>query len=199
MTLSGSVLVVCTGNVCRSPYVERRLRHELAGTGIEVTSAGTGALVGRDMDPSSRDLLERAGVDAAGFTARALTPELVSGSDLVIAAAREHRAAAARLAPAALRRTLTLTDLADLLDGVSAQEVVDAGVPGSWVRQVAAVAVSRRGLVAARQEAVDITDPIGQGPAVFARMATEVEAALARVVPVLRGATSTPGSSPRRP
>ena len=47
---AGSILVVCTGNVCRSPYIERRLRHELAGTGIEVTSAGTRALVGHDMD-----------------------------------------------------------------------------------------------------------------------------------------------------
>lgn len=192
MTPAGSVLVVCTGNVCRSPYVERRLRHELAGTGIEVASAGTSALVGRDMDISSRELLEHVGVDAAGFTARALTAELVSGADLVVAAAREHRAAAARLAPSALRRTLTLTDLADLLEGVTPAEVEAAQVPGSWVRQVASVAVSRRGLVAARQDHVDITDPIGQGPAVFARMAAEVDDALARVAPVLRGVPATP-------
>ena len=192
MTANGSILVVCTGNVCRSPYIERRLRRELAGTGIEVASAGTGALVGRDMDASSRALLEHAGVDASGFIARALTPELVTGADLVVAAAREHRGAAARLAPSALRRTLTLTDLADLLDGVTPADVEAAQVPGTWVRQVASVAVSRRGLVAARQEDVDVTDPIGQGPAVFARMAGEVEAALARIVPVLRGETSTP-------
>lgn len=187
MTLSGTIVVVCTGNVCRSPYVERRLRQGLADTQIEVSSAGSGALVGRDMDPASRLLLEAAGVDASGFTARALAPELVSGADLVIAAAREHRAAAARMAPAALRRTLTLTDLADLLAGVTPADVAEAQVPGTWVRQVAAVAVSRRGLVAARQVGVDITDPIGQGPAVFARMAAEVDAALATVVPVLRG------------
>ena len=69
MVSAGSVLVVCTGNVCRSPYIERRLRHELAGTGIEVTSAGTRALVGRDMDAGSRDILQRSGVDADGWWA----------------------------------------------------------------------------------------------------------------------------------
>ena len=183
----GSVVVVCTGNVCRSPYVERRLRSALEGTGIHVASAGTSALAGRDMDPSSRALLERGGVDAQGFVARQLTADIIASSDLVVAAAREHRAAAARLHPAALRRAVTLRDLADLLDGVTPEEVRAAGVGGTWVRQVASVAVSRRGLVPARQEGVDVTDPIGQGPAVFDRMAAEVDDALASIIPVLRG------------
>lgn len=187
MDVAGSVLVVCTGNVCRSPYIERRLRHALRSTRIEVSSAGTGALVGRDMDPSTRGLLEHAHVDAAGFVARALTPELVAGADLVVAAAREHRGAAARLHPAALGRTLTLRDLADLLGGVTPADVAAAGHPGTWVRQVAAVAVSRRGTVPARQEGVDVTDPIGRPPAVFRQMADEVDDALRTVVPVLRG------------
>jgi protein-tyrosine phosphatase len=119
--------------------------------------------------------------------ARQLTPDLVAEADLVITAAREHRGAAARLHPAALRRAMTLNDLADLLEGVNPAEVATAGEEGSWVRQVAAVAASRRGLVPARQDGVDVTDPIGQGPSVFGRMADEVEHALRVVVPVLRG------------
>lgn len=188
MVTPGSVLVVCTGNVCRSPYIERRLRHELAGTGIEVSSAGTGALVGHDMDPTSRDLLQRAGVDATGFHARDLTTELVAAADLVVTAAREHRGVAARLHPASLRKAMTLRDLADLLEGLTPADVVAAGVAGSWVRQVATVAASRRGVVPARQEGVDITDPIGRPSSAFERMAAEVEDALGPVVALLRGA-----------
>ncbi len=119
----GTVLVVCTGNVCRSPYLERRLRQELAGTGIRVESAGTHAMVGRDMDPGTRALLAALGADTGGFAARDLTPELMAGADLVVTAAREHRAGATRLHPAALRRTITLRDLADLLRGVPGEEL----------------------------------------------------------------------------
>ena len=48
-------------------------------------------------------------------------------------------------------------------------------------------ATARRALVPARQDGVDITDPIGAPPQVFARMASEVEGALRPVAAVLRG------------
>ena len=51
MTLS--VLIVCLGNICRSPMGEAVLRHEAGKRGIEVEvdSAGTGAYhVGKDPD-----------------------------------------------------------------------------------------------------------------------------------------------------
>jgi protein-tyrosine phosphatase len=185
---AGSVLVVCTGNVCRSPYIERRLRHELAGTGIEVSSAGTHALVGRDMDAGTRELLQHNGVDVAGFAARDLTSELVAAADLVVAAAREHRGAAARLHPAAMGRMFTLRDLADLLSEATPDDLAANAGEATWVRQVAVTASRRRGVVPARQEGVDITDPIGGPPSLFARMAAEVDDALAPVVRALRGA-----------
>ncbi|MFN2347245.1 MAG: low molecular weight phosphatase family protein [Dermatophilaceae bacterium] len=183
----GSVLVVCTGNVCRSPYVERRLRQDLADTGVEVTSAGSGALVDSPMEPHSRALLEASGADGASFRARQLSPHLVASADLVIATARENRSAAARLHSSALRTSLTLRDLADLLDGVTAADVAARHATGSWVTQVLKAALARRAVVPARQRDIDITDPFGQSFAAFQRMAAEVEPALRIVVPVLRG------------
>ena len=168
MITAGQVLVVCTGNVCRSPYIERRLRHDLTGTGIQVASAGTHALVGRDMDPGTRNCLQHSGGDVDSFSARALRADLVRQADLVITAAREHRAAAARLHPAAMARTFTLRDLGDLLSNLSADELVTAPDEPSWVRQVAATASRRRGLVTARQQGIDVTDPIGGPPSRFA-------------------------------
>jgi protein-tyrosine phosphatase len=187
MVVTGKVVVVCTGNVCRSPYIERRLRQELSGTAISVVSAGTKALVGRDMDAATRTLLDEAGADTGRFTARTLTEEMVGSADLVVTAAREHRGAAVRLCPTALNRVLTLRDLADLLDGVSPGHVVSSGGSANWVRQVADAAMARRAHVPARQNSVDITDPIGAGPVVFERMAAEIESALSPVVAVLKG------------
>ncbi|MBD3782267.1 MAG: low molecular weight phosphatase family protein [Micrococcales bacterium] len=188
MTTPGTLLVVCTGNVCRSPYMERRLRQELAGTGIAVGGAGTRALVGRDMDPGTRERLAAVGADTGGFAARELTPELLREADLVITAAREHRAAATQLFPGALRRTLTLRDLADLLYGLSAEELrAIPPAPGvSWVRHVVDVAQTRRGTVPARQDGVDVHDPIGEGPASFDLMARQVDDAIRPVVAALR-------------
>jgi protein-tyrosine phosphatase len=190
---AGQVLVVCTGNVCRSPYIERRLRHDLAGAGIEVSSAGTRALVGHDMDPSTRNCLRHSGgADIGAFAARELTASLVRDADLVLTAAREHRAVAVRLHPAAVARTFTLRDLADLLSNVSADDLVAAAEldgPDTWVRRVSAAASRRRGLVPARQEGVDVTDPIGGSPTLFARMAAEVDDALPPVVRALRHAS----------
>lgn len=186
MRRTGTVLIVCTGNVCRSPYIERRLAQQLVGTGIEVTSAGTRALAGRDMDPGTRALLERAGASVDGFAARQLTAELVAGADLVVTAAREHRTGAARLHPSALRRVLTLRDLSDLLEEADLEDVPIPDPAITWVRQVVDLAAARRGLVPARQDAVDVTDPIGGPPERFAQMAAEVDAALPAVVAALR-------------
>lgn len=189
MPKGGSILVLCTGNVCRSPYIEMRLQHELAGTGITVTSGGTRALVGRPMDPGSSRLLEVGGVSVQDFRARQLAREMVAQADLVLAAAREHRSAAARLYPPAMRTAITLRDLADLLAGVTPAEVRSRDVPGSWVAQVVSTARSRRALVPARQDAVDVTDPFGLPQDAFERMANEIEAVVAVIVPVLRGAS----------
>ncbi len=184
---NGSILVVCTGNVCRSPYLERRLAQELHGTGIEVASAGTRGLVGHDMDPTSKALLERAGAPAEGFAARRLEAADVEGADLVLTAAREHRTAAARLHPAALNRVMTLRDFADLVAGLTPEEVERDGGEGSWVRRVTRAGSLRRGLVAASQDP-DVVDPIGEAPAVFELMATQVEDALTPIVRILKAA-----------
>ena len=110
------LLLVCTGNVCRSPMAERLLVAGLAersgegGRGVEVSSAGTGALVGEAMTPETADLVSRHGGDPTGHRARQVTPQLLAEADLVLALTREHRAAVAQLHPRVLRRLLTLRE-----------------------------------------------------------------------------------------
>jgi protein-tyrosine phosphatase len=177
---------VCTGNVCRSPYIERLLRQELSGTRIAVESAGTGALVGQPMDLTAAALLHEEGLDAAGFVARALTPELVREADLVIGAGREHVDSAARMYPRALRYAFALRDLADLIDGLTVEDLAVTTL-GNPVSRVAAAAVARRGTIQPRTPADSmVVDPYRQGRHVFDRMADQVEAALPPVVSALR-------------
>ena len=182
----GRILVVCTGNVCRSPYIHLRLAHELADLDIDVESAGTGALVDRPVDPGSTALLDAIGVDSASFRARQLTAALVQEADLVLTATRMHRRQVVQEVPAALRKTFALTDFADLVEGLRSDDIEH--VRGrSLVARVAAAAADRHHLVHARtDEDADIVDPFRRGREVFARMERDTVPSLDIVVRTLR-------------
>ncbi|MEI2828096.1 MAG: hypothetical protein V9F04_18075 [Dermatophilaceae bacterium] len=107
MSKPARVLVVCTGNICRSPAGERLLRHLLPrDRGIEVTSAGTYAVVGHPIEPSMARLLTADGVDVSGFAARRLTETLVAATDLVLTMETGHRTAVVHAPPAGPRPDL---------------------------------------------------------------------------------------------
>lgn len=185
----GAILVVCTGNVCRSPYIERRLTQLLHGTGTRVNSAGTGALVGSRIDPGSVAELRERGADPDPFEARQVTAQMVADADLVLTAARSHRAEVARLLPRSMAYCFTLGDFSDLVADVDADLLAEFGDPepgSTWAGHVAAFAAARRGTIPPRpREESDIPDPYGQGRPAFARMAREVERVLPAVSAVL--------------
>ncbi|QNK54049.1 hypothetical protein H7F30_07310 [Dermacoccus sp. PAMC28757] len=182
----GRILVVCTGNVCRSPYIHLRLAAELDGLGIEVTSAGTGALAGWPVDPGSVALLDAAGIDSTAFRARQLTVDMVEDADLVLTATRAHRRAVVQEAPLGLRKTFALTDFADLVEGLQPDDIEH--VRGrSLVARVAAAAADRHHLVHARtDDDADIVDPFRRSPDVFAQMERQTLPALETVIAALR-------------
>ncbi|MGC3996840.1 MAG: low molecular weight protein-tyrosine-phosphatase [Anaeromyxobacter sp.] len=100
------VLIVCVGNVCRSPMAEALLARRLAGAGFraEVGSAGLAALVGRPVHPLARALLLERGLDLAGHRARQLTPALASWAELVLVMEARHERGVLDLAPEARGR-----------------------------------------------------------------------------------------------
>lgn len=100
--MPGRVLMVCTGNICRSPMAEGLLRARFEATGRgTVSSAGLAALVGRPAEPHAVALLAARGIDLSGHRARQLTPELVAAADVVLVMEEAQRLRVARLAPAA--------------------------------------------------------------------------------------------------
>jgi protein-tyrosine-phosphatase len=89
------VVLVCTGNTCRSPLAEALLRQALAARGvtdIEVLSAGTGAWEGAPASEGAYLVGLENGLDLSSHRARLVTAELVAASDLILTMARHHRA-----------------------------------------------------------------------------------------------------------
>lgn len=178
----GGVLAVCTGNVCRSPFIERLLALALPPS-FAVSSAGTAALVGEQMDPRAAAQLRLHGGEPEGFVARQLTAEMVAEADLVLTATRAHRAEVVSLWPRAMSYAFTLGDLGDLTQGLpAARKDVDAPL----AREAARTLAGRRGLVPPRRpKEVDIIDPYGREDRVFAAMADQILPALPPVVRLL--------------
>lgn len=89
------VLLVCTGNTCRSPMAEEILRGVLERRGaaeIVVSSAGTGAWDGAPVSEGAYLVGLEHGLDLSAHRARLLTRDLVDGADLLLTMARHHRA-----------------------------------------------------------------------------------------------------------
>jgi len=92
------VLLVCMGNICRSPMAEGLLRQRITERElplpVEIDSAGThGYHHGAPPDPRAQAAALRRGVDISALRARRVTPEDFARFDLVLAMDDENHAA----------------------------------------------------------------------------------------------------------
>jgi protein-tyrosine phosphatase len=88
-----SILVVCTGNICRSPMAVGMLRHFMPETFeefITVSSAGTDALHGNQPTPLAMQAMTHYGIDISDHRARRLNRSMVVGADLILAMEQYH-------------------------------------------------------------------------------------------------------------
>ncbi|MFP1738867.1 protein-tyrosine-phosphatase [Lonsdalea quercina] len=99
-----SILVVCVGNICRSPTGERLLKHALPGK--TVASAGLGALVGNPADRMANEVAAQHGLSLEGHSARQLTGALCRQFDLILVMEKGHIDAVGRLAPEVRGKTM---------------------------------------------------------------------------------------------
>ncbi len=169
-----SILIVCLGNVCRSPMAERLLRARLARDGLDdacsVASAGVIGMVGHGMEPEAAAQLVERGGDPEGFHARRLSEAMVDSADLVLTATLDLRRRVLHQSPSALRRTFTLREFAALVSDPSQV------APGVAFGDLVADAARARGTLAGVD--LDIVDPIGRGPKVHVKAADLIEAAV---------------------
>jgi protein-tyrosine phosphatase len=89
------VLVVCLGNICRSPTAEAALQHEAEARGLplEVRSAGTGDWhLGAPPDPRMREAAAEVGLELTGEAAQ-VTADDLERAELILAMDRANLAA----------------------------------------------------------------------------------------------------------
>lgn len=174
------VLFVCTANISRSPYAERRAALMSTDTpdpdALHFASAGVPGFPGRGMDPEMAAQLRSRGGEPNGHTSRAVTAELLDTADLVITVTFAHRLRIAQSWPQHSSKVFGLHQLGDALGRVPA----DTG---------AGLAALDAALAVAAPDSLtwDIADPYQRGAAAAQVCADEIDETLAVIVSGLTG------------
>ena len=155
-----SVVMVCTGNICRSPGAERLLALELSqrdlsdALRIKISSAGVRGWDAAPMNELSLAALEARGGSGQGFASRPISESIVANASLILTATKEHRSDVVEDYPKALRKTFTMREFAVLVERDGAEY--------SSASELVAAAYRHRG--GAEILEWDVDDPYGGEP-----------------------------------
>ncbi|MFV8908115.1 protein tyrosine phosphatase [Serratia fonticola] len=99
-----SILVVCVGNICRSPTGERLLDKYLPNK--KIASAGLGALIGKSADATATEVAITHALSLNGHQAQQLTSAMCREYDLILVMEKKHIDAVCRIAPEVRGKTM---------------------------------------------------------------------------------------------
>jgi len=152
------ILLVCTGNTCRSSMAEALLKKlieekkEVFGE-IEVTSAGTYAMEGAKASPQAVVVMKEMDIALEEHRSTPITEELVKEADLILTMTLNHKNALVCMAPEVKEKTFTLKEF--VAEGM--------GNVGEFHH-------------------LDILDPFGQSVGVYRDCAVEIKEYLIKLV-----------------
>ena len=184
------ILLVCTGNTCRSPMAEALFRRLAAerGVGVEVKSAGVAALGGQPMSSHAADVLRSRGVEPGGFRSTEIDRRLTQWADLILTMTSHHKRQLLEMFPEAVEKTYALKEFAGVDAETAAlhkeRESLTAELQMKLALGQPVDGAERNRLyeLERRLPSVDISDPIGGSRARYEQTAEEIEAAIRRVL-----------------
>lgn len=185
------ILVVCTGNICRSPIAAQLLAERLDD--VSVTSAGVAAVVGSDIAPGMIGATGRAGVSISPHAARQITEALVRRAGLVLTMDTDQRSWVLGLVPAALKRVFTFREFALICGYLRDSEELHWPVRSddeSRLLDLMDRAGGQRGRFPPGPDLI-IDDPYRGEAEAYDRALTEIRAAADQIVGTVRGGAAS--------
>lgn len=101
-----TILVVCRGNICRSPVGAALLAARLPGRRIASAGLSVGMLEGQGIAPFAKELAEAEGLDVGAHQARQVRREMIESADLILVMSEGQRRNIGELSPAAIGKTM---------------------------------------------------------------------------------------------
>ncbi len=133
------ILIVCTGNTCRSPMGEGILKRMVSEIGIQnvyVASAGIGAFPGLPASKEAIIAMKELGIDIRNHKSATVNTELVRSANLILAMERFHLEEILRIEPSAKDKTYLLGQFGPKDKPLEVEDPV--GMPTEVFRRVAA-------------------------------------------------------------
>lgn len=123
------ILLVCTGNTCRSSIAEGILKYKLEHTPLgirdfEVTSAGLSAFDGSPASDEAVRAMKERGIDISSHRAKSVTRDMVDTSDLILVMTLTHKRMVLDRFPEARGKVYTLKEFVSTngsLDDITAE------------------------------------------------------------------------------
>lgn len=124
-----NILLVCTGNTCRSPMAAGLLKallaealgigvSELENNGYRTSAAGTATVSGLPATSEAIAVMKEKGIDISDHRSTALTHEMVEQAQVILTMTRGHRAAVLRLGSGNDERCHLVSEDRDIADPI---------------------------------------------------------------------------------
>ncbi len=106
-----TILLVCTGNSCRSVMAGALLKQLLKGKGdYQVLTAGTSAVNGHPASNAAQQVMTEEGIDVSGHQSSYLTQEMINKADLILVMSTTHKNVILSRTPQAQAKVHLLTE-----------------------------------------------------------------------------------------